>query len=110
MKKQFYSHLVTIDSVAVELEMLDMSEKERGHLLVLADSTLHHMITQTVLEELNTEEKKIFLHHVQKGEHDKIWQLFDNRTQKIEEKIKQISEELKKELSHDIQDTKKNSS
>lgn len=109
MKKQFYSHLVTTDSVALELEMLDMSDKERSHLLVLADSTLHHVITQAVLEELSVDEKKVFLQHVQKGEHDKIWQLFDKRTQKIEEKIKQISEELKQELSCDIQDTKKNS-
>ena len=107
MKKQFYSHLVTIDSVALELERLDMSEQERSHLLVLVDSTLHHMITQAVLDELSSEEKKVFLDHVQKGERDKVWQLFDTRTKKIEEKIKVISEELKKELSKDIQEEKR---
>jgi hypothetical protein len=107
MKKQFYSHLVTIDSIALELERLDMSEQERSHLLVLVDSTLHHTITQAVLDELSSEEKKVFLDHVQKGEHDKVWQLFDTRTKKIEEKIKVISEELKKELSKDIQEEKR---
>lgn len=107
MKKHFYSHLATIDSVIIELGTLDIGYEERIHLTDLAQSTLHNAIINEILGELTSEQKRIFLEHVSNGENDKIWKLFDDRVERIEEKIRKISDEIKKAMLTDIDEVRK---
>lgn len=106
-QKYFYSHLVEIESIIVELNQMDIGEKEKQHLLSLAESNLHHVILESILSELSEEDKKIFLVHLALDEHDKIWHHLKGKIENIEEKIKTTGEELKKELHKDIDDSKK---
>lgn len=109
MSKFFYTHLVDIESIIVELDKLDLSEKQKIQLTSLIDSTLHHHILDTVLSELSDEDKHIFLEHVSRKEHDKVWELLNKKVDKIEDKIKQAAEELKKEIHQDIKEAKEKS-
>lgn len=103
MKKHFYSHLVSIDSVLIEIGTLEVTYEEREHLRNMAESTIHYAIMSEVLEDLTPEERKVFLQHVMKGEHDKVWKLFDKKVEKIEEKILRASDEIKSILLQDIE-------
>lgn len=106
MKKHFYSHIVETESITVELNKLDLSEEEKTHLISIADSSLHHAIVEAILSQLKEEDKKIFLEYLVSDEHDKVWELLNQKTENIEEKIKKAAEDLKTELHKDIKEVK----
>jgi Mg/Co/Ni transporter MgtE len=105
-KKHFYHDIIEIDSVFVELDNFDFSDDEKQYLGRLVDANLHHTILDAILSELNEADKKQFLNHLQKDEQTEIWELLNNRVEKIEDKIKQAAEEVKKELHEDIKEAK----
>ena len=107
MKPFFYSHLIEIESVIVELDQLDLSKEQKAHLISLIDSSLHHTVLDAVLSELSPEDKKVFLNHFKEGEHSKIWQFLNEKVDGIEDKIKTAAEGLKTELHKDLKKAKK---
>lgn len=104
--KQFYSHLVEIDILHLELETLDLTEEEKIHLKSLITSNLHHTILDTVLSELSEKDKKEFLEHFVHEDHVKIWEHLKLKIKNIEDKIKKTTEILKEELYKDIKEAK----
>lgn len=98
----FYSHLIKIDSIILELDKMDLSEEEKLHLAKLVDSTLHHTILDALLSELSESDKRIFTQHLNSGNHDKIWKFLNDKIEGVEEKIKKTAEDLKKELHQDL--------
>ncbi|MBI2022322.1 hypothetical protein HYS97_00515 [Candidatus Daviesbacteria bacterium] len=105
MKKHyFYSHLVEIESLVLELDKMDFSEEEKIHLASLIDSSLHHTVLDAVLSQLQDDDKKVFLKHLKKEDHSKIWQHLNEKIDNIEEKIRQAAERLKEDLHKDIKE------
>lgn len=105
--KQFYTHLIEIQSIMVELGKMDLSKDEKLHLAHLVDSSLQHTILDAILSELSKEDKKIFLQHVHHGDHDRIWQFLNDRVDNIEEKIKKAAKDLKQQLHEDLKKAEK---
>lgn len=101
--KQWYTHLVEIETIIVELDKMDLSKEDKLHLAHLVDSSLHHTILDAVLSQLKEEDKRIFITHLNEGSHDKIWQFLNEKVDGVEDKIKKAAEDLKKELHKDIQ-------
>lgn len=106
MKKHFYSHLVEVESLYIELDSMDLSRSERWHLTSLIDSTLHYTILDVVMSELSHDDKKEFLKHVASHSHDNVWNLLKGKVENIEEKIKKTIAVVKEELARDIQEAK----
>lgn len=104
--RHFYSHLVETSIISLELGDLDLSKDERIHLIQLAEDNIHHAILDAILSELSEEDKKIFLHHLSKDDHDKVWEHLRQKIENIEEKIKNAAESIKKELHRDIKKAK----
>ncbi len=107
MKKHFYSHIIETASVSLELGEMDLSQEERRHLVSLVESQLHHTVLDAVLSELSEEDKKTFLTHVAVNDHDKTWELLNEKIERIEEKIKKAADDLKQELHNDIKEAHK---
>lgn len=105
--KQFYSHLIEIESITLELDKLDLSEDQKYHLASLIDSSLHHQVLDAVLSELSDSDKRVFLQHLNEDDHDKIWKFLNEKIDNIEEKIKKTAEDLKEELRQDLKRAKK---
>lgn len=105
--KQFYTHLIEIDSIIIELDKMDLSPEQKEHLADLLDSSLHHTILDAIMSELKEEDKKIFLKHALEDNHEKIWEFLNGRVDNIEDKIKKAADDLKVELHKDIQESKK---
>lgn len=105
--KHFYSHIVETSTVSLALGDMELSKEERLELLSLAHNNLHHTILDTVLSELSEVDKKLFLRHLAVNNHDKIWELLKTKVENIEEKIKKVADEVKKELHKDIQEANK---
>lgn len=104
--KFFYSHLIEIESLILELNKLDLSYEEKKHLAQLVDSSMHNTIMETILSQLTEDDKKIFLNHIQKSDHEKVWQFLNEKVDKIEDKIKKAVDDLKEELHKDIKEAK----
>lgn len=98
----FYTDLVDIQMLTIELDMLDISPDEKEHLIKVAKDTLHHAILDLILSELSEEDKIIFLRNHSENQHDKVWEHLKTKVDNIESKIKSTVESLKKELHSDI--------
>jgi (p)ppGpp synthase/HD superfamily hydrolase len=105
--KHFYSHLISIESLVIELDSMELSDKEKMHLTELIDSSLHHTVLDAILAELDEDDKKLFFKHLREQKHDKIWEILNTKAEGIESKIQKVAEELKKELHEDIKEAKK---
>lgn len=106
-KKQFYDHLISVETIHIELNALGLKSEEKEHLLRIIRSSLHVSILDVVLSNLSTHEKETFLEHVEKDDHDKTWKFLKDKIENIEEKIKESSESLFKEFISDIASLKK---
>lgn len=104
--KHFYSHIVTTDSIVIALGNLGIGEEEKAHLVHLAETNLHNVILDAILSELSEDDKKKFLLHLHEDDHGKIWELLNDKTDNIEEKITKAAEDLKKQLHKDIEETR----
>lgn len=105
--KKFYTHLIEIDSIIVELEKLNLSESEKLHLAGLIDSSLHHIVLDAILSELGEEDKKAFLRHLESDDQEKIWEHLNSKVDNIEDKIKKAAEGLKEEIHKDLKEAHK---
>lgn len=102
----FYSNLITIESVLEELNSLDLTGEQRTHLADLLDSSLHHTILDAILSELSDQDKRVFLLHLNKNDHDMIWKFLNEKVLGVESKIQKAAEDLKEELHKDLKKAK----
>lgn len=104
MKKFFYAHLVEIESIFIELDKMELSTDEKLHLAHLIDSSLHHTILDAIFSQLSDQDKKIFMQHLTKDDHQKIWQFLNEKIDGIEDKIRKAAADLKDELHKDLKE------
>lgn len=105
--KQWYSHLIEVESIIIELDQMDLSHEEKLHLAKLVDSSLHHTVLDAVLSELSDSDKRKFVSHLNENNHDKIWKFLNEKVDNVEIKIKKVAEQLKKGLAKDLKEAKK---
>lgn len=105
--KHFYSHIIEIESIYTILDVMDLDHDEKHELIVIIESTVHHTIIDTVLSELSEKDKKTFLHHVSKKDHDKVWKHLKENVEQVEHKINRAVNILLQELHLDVEEAKK---
>lgn len=103
MTTYFYYHLISIDTIHAALEDLDLEAPERIELKAIVESSIHHLVVDTILSELSEEDKQIFLHHMAHKQHDKLWKHISAKIDRAEEKIQQAVDRLITDLHQDIQ-------
>lgn len=101
-RKHFYTHLVQINEIILDLGDLEMSQEERVHLLALLDANIHSTVVHTVLNELPPSEKKVFLENILLNDHKKTWGHLNSNSTNLEEKITKAANELINEMKKDI--------
>ena len=108
--KQFYTHLVEIESIVIELDKMDLSKEQKIHLTSLIDSTLHHTILDAIFSQLSEDDKKVFASYLAEGKHEKIWKFLNEKVDHVEDKIKSAAKDLKEKLHEDLKEARKVSS
>lgn len=108
-QKHFYSELVNLDDLFAELDMLNLADSEKNDLADIARINLHQAIIDKILSELSQADKKKFLELIARGQDDKIWNHLHLKIEKIEEKISDSANQLKRELKEDIKKVKSQS-
>jgi len=105
-KKTFYHHLVSTEEISIELDKLGLSEHERIELLEIAENTIHYTIIDIVLSELKEEDKKTFLEHHVKSNHETTLRYLKEKIDDLESRIKESAEILKSNFLKDIKELK----
>lgn len=101
---KFYSRLIEIESIVIELDQMDLTDEQKTHLAILVDSSLHHAILDAILSQLTDVDKRVFISHLNEGNHDRIWKFLNEKVDKVEDKIRKASDDLKKELHKDLKE------
>lgn len=107
MNNYFYTHLIEFESIILELDQMDLTDEQKSHLASLVDSSLHQAILDAILSELSDIDKRAFMQHLDKRDHEKIWRFLKEKVDGVEDKIKKAAEDLKKELHQDLRKAKK---
>jgi hypothetical protein len=105
-KKYFYTHIIDISTLSLELGNLDLTPEERMHLISLIDSNIHHEILDLILSELSPTDKKTFLAHLSSENHDRVWKFIKEKISNIEKRIAKTAQDIKEEFYKDIKETK----
>ena len=103
---KFYSHLIEVESLVIELDQMDLTDEQKTHLATLVDSSLHHAILDAILSQLTDVDKRVFVSYLNEGTHERIWKFLNEKIDGVEEKIKKASEDLKLELHKDLKEAK----
>jgi|SRR6185369_2073005 len=108
MKKHFYHHIVQIDSIQIALAGLDLQPHEKEHLIIIAETNIHHSVLDALLSELSDEDKKRFLVLLahEEPKHNEIWDFLNLKVEQAEAKIKKTAENLLKKMHEDIKEAR----
>lgn len=105
--KTFYSHIIQINDITLDLAGIELTPEERLHLLALVEANVHSTIINTVLSQLSADDKKIFLKNLVEDDHNQIWTHLNQNTKDLEEKMLDSVNSLIKEMREDINKAKK---
>lgn len=105
--KKFYSHLIEIESLTVELDKIELADHEKHDLAQLVDANIQNVILDAILSKLPDEEKRKFAELASGEDHEKIWEFLKSKSEDIEEDIKKAAEQIKKQMREDIEEAKK---
>lgn len=100
--KKFYSHLIEIESITIELDKIGLAEYEKHELAGLIDSNIHNVVMDAIFSKLSESDKRNFAEIASSKDHKKIWDFLNSKTDDVEEQIKKASEDLKEKLKGDI--------
>ncbi len=106
MKKNFFDHLIEVDTLHIHIEEMEMESHEKDDIKRIINDSLYHAILDAILSELSEEDKRTFLSHVVEDDHDKIWGLLNDKIENVEDKIKNAAETIKKELHEEMKTSK----
>ena len=93
--------------IRIELSGLDLAPSEQKELMEIAEKQLHHVMLNVALSQIKGEDKKVFLSHVAKEDHEKSWELLRKHSRDIEQYLMHAAHSLYEELRADIRDLKK---
>jgi len=104
--KRFYSHLIEIDSLTVELESLNLADHEKHELANLVDSNIHNVVMDAILSNLNEEDKRKFAEIVLSDDHDKIWKFLNQKSDNVADDVKKAAHDFKRKLHEDVKEAR----
>ncbi|PIR80219.1 MAG: hypothetical protein COU25_01330 [Candidatus Levybacteria bacterium CG10_big_fil_rev_8_21_14_0_10_35_13] len=104
--KHFYTHLIETTDITLEIAQLNVTSKERVHLLSLVEANIHSAVVSMVLSSLEPHDKKIFLQNLSINEHNKTWLHLRQKAGNIEEEIKKTIDDTISELLKDVRKVK----
>lgn len=107
--KHFYSYLVQTELITVELEELDLTPTQKEHLAGLIDSSFYHLVLDISLSHLSDRsDKHIFVRQLaEDSSNSQLMEFLISRGEDIEEKLAKAIEGLRREISQDLQQAKK---
>lgn len=106
-KKYFYSHIIEISEISLEIGNLDIPKEDRVKLIALAEENHHNALLHLVLNHLHDDDKKSFLSHISEDNHDRAWEFVAKKIEDLENKLINESNRIREDFKNDIRKVKK---
>lgn len=103
--KHFYTHLIDIQSVTIELDKLEMKGQHKKELAGLIDHMIHQSVMDVVMSNLSQQDQHQFVTKLKSDNPKQVMEFLKLRIADIEDQIHKALEELKKELHRDINES-----
>lgn len=104
----FYSHLVEIETLTEKLDELDLNNRQKKHLSILIDSTIHQEVINIIFSKLTEENKLLFIKNFSENpENPEIMQFLNEMIGDIEQEIKATIKKIKEDFHEDIKTAKR---
>jgi transposase len=100
----FYDHVISVESVHRAIDDLELPTDQRVELRRLLEAQVHHNIMNLILSELPPEDRAQFLEYHSAGDSERMWALLSEKIESVEEKIRDVSDELVAQMHKDIAD------
>lgn len=109
MSKIFYDHLVMLDDIFLEIDFLELSNREKKLLKKTIDDLFHHRLFTKILDLLPKEHHEKFLVRFHSAPHniEHLKFLEENSQVNITSEIVILSQKIKKEVKAEIKKHKK---
>ncbi len=105
MKNKFYSHIVKIEPVHERFEQFEIEENLKEELLNILHSHIHLTVIDIVLNELDNDKKKEFLHLIGVSEDNSgAWDFVITNIEKGEEKVNEAIDKIVNDFVKDLDD------
>lgn len=105
--KYFYSHIIDIESILVDLNEIGLTDEQKIHLTSLVDSTIHQIVLDIILSKLSEKDRILFVNKLKADpESRELWQFISLRIENIDIEIKKAVKDLKGQLHEDIKEVK----
>lgn len=110
MSKLFYDHLVLLDDVFAEVEVLEIDVHDKKEIKKMIDEIIHHRVLTRILDMLPTPHHEEFLDRFYKAPSDvrHLKFLQEKIDRDIHHELAKLSEELKSEVRQEIKKHRKN--
>jgi hypothetical protein len=105
-KKHFYSFLVETTQITLDIGDLDLDQQDRIYLLSLVEANIHSSVIKEILDNLEPEDKKIFLKNLSSSDNKTIWKHLNSKIYNAEDRIKRVINNTINELKEDIKKSK----
>lgn len=105
--KIFYQKYIKIDGLLEDLDGLELSQEEKNHLTTLIDDSLFHTVLDLILNNLNTEDKKLFLKLIADNKsHEELVGFLQGKVDNIDDQIEKATTALVSQLHKDVKKQK----
>lgn len=111
MSKLFYDHLVILDELFVDIELLDVTAQEKKQMKTMIEEIVHHEILTHILDLLPKEHHEPFLQQFHTAPYDRAHLKFieDKIDRNISAEIVIVAQKVKSNIRHEIKKHKKKS-
>lgn len=104
--KKFYSHLIEIETLTVELDSIELEDHQKHELATLVDSNMHNVVMDAIFSKLPESDKRKFAELAHSDDHKKVWDFLKDKSGDIEDEIKKAAADFKKKLHEDVKEAK----
>jgi len=105
IKKVFWDKLIEMDDIQIQIDQYGLAQKEKTELLKVVYQTIDIRILDVILSSLPKEKHQSFLDKLTKTpQHHKLLKFLKENVEDIEDKIKDLTKEVKKEIIEKLQE------
>jgi hypothetical protein len=103
----FYERFIEIKPLEDEIHDLQISDEEKENLKFMSAEIFHHHALETILDSLETEDRKKFLKAVESHEEMNLAQLLKDKIEDYEKILKDKLEKVRDDIIEEIKKVKK---
>lgn len=103
-QKNFYDHLVKVESLTIQVNRLDLNPSQKKRVNGLIKSSVHYTLVNTLMSDVPEKERPRAIKTLNSGNYNELWSVFDTKKARVEGNLRKAFENLSREILRDLKD------